>query len=100
DPFRAVNNIAAFVRHQFTGKPMPKLQWKHDDAEDGQLRLRITADPPPREVRLWVARERNKDFRESRWEAQPVTFTPGEEIVALLPRPEKGCVAFYADLGY
>ncbi len=100
DPIRAVNNVAAFIRHQFTGTPLPKLTWKHDDAAEGQLRLTITADPAPKEVRLWVASEKNKDFRESRWESRPVEFTPGEPITALLPRPGKGFVAYYADLGY
>ncbi len=100
DPFRAVNNVAAFIRHQLTGKPLPKLSWKHDDAPDGGLRLSVKADPPPKEARLWVATAETRDFRDSRWESRTLEVAEGGEIVAALPRPEKGYVAYYADLGY
>ncbi len=99
DPFRALNNVCGFIRHQITGQPMPKLTWKHDDA-DGKLRLSVTAEPAPKEARLWMARSDSKDFRASRWEAKPIPVEAGKPLVANIDRPEDGYVAFYADLGY
>jgi PhoPQ-activated pathogenicity-related protein len=99
-PFRALNNVGAFVRHLLTGTPLPKLDWKHDDAPDGQLRLTVTAEPRPREAQVWVASGPNRDLREARWEARPVAVPSEGPIVITLPRPTEGHTAFFADLGY
>jgi PhoPQ-activated pathogenicity-related protein len=97
---RAINNVSAFIRHQLTGTPLPKLGWKHDTLPDGKLRLSVTADPAPREARLWIARSASRDFRKSRWESQAVVLKPGEPVTATLSPPERGYIAYYADLGY
>ncbi|MCW1887606.1 PhoPQ-activated pathogenicity-related family protein [Luteolibacter flavescens] len=99
-PDRAINNVSAFVRHQLTGKPLPKLAWKHGSRADGSLELTITADPAPREARLWYARSETRDFRKSRWESLPIKIKDGEPIIANGPKPDKGFIAYYADLGY
>lgn len=99
-PARAINDTSAFVRRILTGSPMPQLVWKLDDAADGQLRVTVTADQKPKEARLWVATAKTKDFRESRWEARPVEVPAEGPVVATLPRPTEGFVAYYADLGY
>lgn len=99
-PMRALNNVGAFVRHLLTDTPMPKLQWKHDDAPDGQLRLTVTADPRPREAQIWVASGPTRDLREARWEPRPVEFPAEGPLVFTLPRPVDGQTAFFADLGY
>lgn len=100
DPFRAVNNIAAFVRHQLTGAPMPKLDWTHGESEDGKLTLEVKADPAPSEARLWVATSKTRDFRDSRWESRPIELKDGQPVRASLDRPAEGYVAYYADLKY
>jgi PhoPQ-activated pathogenicity-related protein len=97
---RAINNVAAFVRHQLSGTPMPKLSWTHSTGEDGTLRLAVSADPAPAEARLWVAHSETRDFRKARWESQPVGVKEGEPIEASVPKPNNGYVAYYADLGY
>jgi PhoPQ-activated pathogenicity-related protein len=97
---RAINNVSAFVRYQLSGKPLPKLGWKHTTEADGGLRLTVTADPAPREARLWVARSNSRDFREARWESQAIELKAGEPVTASVAKPEKGFIAYYADLGY
>jgi PhoPQ-activated pathogenicity-related protein len=99
-PLRAFNSIAAFVRCHITGKPMPKLTWRHEDAEDGSYRIRITADPAPAEAHLWIATSPNQDFRGARWEKSAPLETGEGEITGLVAKPPDGYVAFYADLGY
>jgi PhoPQ-activated pathogenicity-related protein len=97
---RAINNVSAFIRYQLTGKPMPKLGWKHTEQPDGSLRLTVTTDPAPQQARLWSARSDTRDFRKARWESQPIALKEGQPASADLPKPEKGFIAYYADFGY
>lgn len=99
DPFRAVNNVCAFVRCQLTGQAMPQITWKHHDGADGHLHLGITMNSKPSQARLWLATADNKDFRRSRWNSSPLEIKEGK-IDAVVPRPTAGYVAYYADLGY
>ncbi len=97
---RAINNVSAFIRYQLSGKPLPKLGWKHDTQADGSLSLSVTAEPAPQQARLWVAHSETKDFRKARWESQPIELKEGQPVMATLTKPEKGFIAYYADLGY
>jgi PhoPQ-activated pathogenicity-related protein len=98
DHSRATNGLAAFARHQVTGKPLPELRWKHDDA-DGKLRLTVTCQPAPRAARLWVAENPTRDFRQAEWKERPATLQDGTVVGEVEP-PAKGCLAFYGDLEY
>src|SRR5262249_47544933 len=64
DLTRARNGLAAFVRHQLAGRPMPKPEWKHTDAE-GHMRLSVLSKPAPLAARLWVAEAPTFDFRKA-----------------------------------
>lgn len=99
DAMRALNNLLAFARHQITGRPLPEVRWKHDDAEDGSLRLTIHASPRPEAVQVWVARAGGLDFRKSTWTGSERESGDGE-ITITLPAPESGSIAFYADCRY
>jgi PhoPQ-activated pathogenicity-related protein len=98
DPMRAVQATAAFVRHQMTGKAMPQLTWKHDDSGE-QLRLTVTAQPEPKEIRVWRCDAPTKDMREARWESKVVSFKDGRAEI-LEARPASGVASFYADCAY
>jgi hypothetical protein len=95
---RAVQTTAAFVRHQFTGRAMPEMTWKHDDAA-GQMRLTVSANPAPKEVRFWRCTAPNKDIREARWESRVLEVKDGRAEVSER-KPEKGVVSFYADCSF
>ncbi|MBK1814243.1 PhoPQ-activated pathogenicity-like protein PqaA type [Luteolibacter yonseiensis] len=97
---RAINNVSAFVRHQLTGRPLPKIGWKHTTLPDGTQTLTVTTTPAPREARLWIARSDTRDFRKARWESHPIELKEDQPITVNLPKPEKGFTASYADLGY
>lgn len=107
-PMRALNNIAAFVRSQLTGRELPSVNWKHDDlpSPDGpRLRLTLEANPAPTRINLWTATAPTTDFRNARWESRPVDLpspsTGGSQpVVITLDPPPSGHLAFYADLGY
>ena len=93
-----VNSLAAFSRHQITGRSMPNLTWKHETV-NGKLRLTIDATPAPRGARLWVAETRTQDFRTAKWREQAVTLSDRSIIGEVAP-PEKGHLAFYGELDY
>jgi PhoPQ-activated pathogenicity-related protein len=98
DFMRSVNAIAAFVRHQIGGHPMPKLTWKHDDA-DGKMRLAVTSDVVPKEVLIWRASAPTKDLREARWSSRATPFAEGKADI-IEERPTTGATSFFAELAF
>jgi len=95
---RMLNALSAFSRAQVTGKPLPKLSWKHDDV-DGRLRLTVQCDPPPKGARLWVATAPTRDFREATWKEKPAQVD-GKTVVGQVAAPVECCLAFYAEMDY
>jgi PhoPQ-activated pathogenicity-related protein len=93
-----VNSLAAFARHQISGRSMPNLTWKHESV-NGRVRLTIDATPAPTGARLWVAETRTQDLRTAKWREQAVTLSSGIVIGEVTP-PEKGHLAFYGELDY
>jgi PhoPQ-activated pathogenicity-related protein len=93
-----VDGLAAFSRHQISGRSMPDVSWKHED-RDGKLRLSIAANPKPIGARLWVARTASKDFRAASWTEQMIVVSDGMVVGEVTP-PEKGNIAFYGELDY
>ncbi|HZT81955.1 MAG TPA: PhoPQ-activated protein PqaA family protein [Gemmataceae bacterium] len=98
DLSRPVQGLSAYLRHQVTDRPLPKLSWKHAEA-DGKLMLTVAADPAPRGARLWVAEAPTRDFRKAEWKEQPATID-GKAVKGAVPAPESGCKALYAELDY
>jgi PhoPQ-activated pathogenicity-related protein len=97
-PTRALQAAAAFVRHQFTGRAMPELSWKHDDAGD-KLRLSVEMKPSPKSITVWQCSGPTKDLRNARWNSRAAEVKDGKtEIVQ--PRPSDGVICYYADCEY
>jgi PhoPQ-activated pathogenicity-related protein len=94
----AFNGIAAFTRLQMQDKPLPRLTWKHGDAAAG-LRLEVTADPPPKGARLWVAHAQTRDFRKAKWVEHPAKLEGGKAH-GEVKLPKEGYLAFYGELDY
>jgi PhoPQ-activated pathogenicity-related protein len=98
DRERVLNGLAAFVRHVVKGTPMPRLEWKHDEA-DGRLRLKVQSTPAPKAARLWVAHAPTRDFRKATWTEQAATIKEGT-VVGEVDFPAKGFLAFYGELDF
>lgn len=98
DRNRALFTLAAFVQHQVQKKEMPKLTWKHSDA-DGKLILEVNASPAPRHARLWVAKAPTRDLRKATWEEQAVRLKEGKVRGEVVP-PAEGFLAFFGELEY
>jgi PhoPQ-activated pathogenicity-related protein len=98
DMTRAANTLATFFRSQQTGKPLPRLTWRHDEA-DGKFRLTATSAPAPRAARLWLAEAATRDFREATWEEQAVRLDRGS-AVGTVAGPKEGYRAFFIECEY
>ncbi|WP_020473915.1 PhoPQ-activated pathogenicity-related family protein [Zavarzinella formosa] len=98
DRNRALSTLALFARQQVLNKPMPKLSWKHEDA-DGQMRLTATTDVVLKACRLWVADAPTRDFRKQTWTEAPAKID-GKSATGLVAKPEKDWRAFYMECEY
>lgn len=97
DRTRALSTLAAFTKHQMTDTPMPKLSWKHDG--DDHCTLAVKCDPAPKAARVWVAESATRDFRKSKWTAQPAAVEKGE-VKGECQCPKEGYRAFFAECDY
>jgi PhoPQ-activated pathogenicity-related protein len=98
DRNRALGTLAAFAHSQAYTKEMPRLTWKHGDA-DGKLVLDVEAKPAPKAGRLWVAQAQTRDLRMARWEERPATLK-GEQLHGLVAPNKEGVLAFFAEVEY
>jgi PhoPQ-activated pathogenicity-related protein len=77
---------------------MPKLTWKHDDA-DGKARLVVQSTPMPKVARLWVADSTSRDFRKSKWVAKDAALGK-DAITGSIALPAEGYRVFYGEMEY
>jgi PhoPQ-activated pathogenicity-related protein len=95
----ALTTLAVFAQNIALQSSLPPLEWKHDDDGD-TMRLTVQSNPPPKSVRLWVAKSEDKDFRPDRWEATLVQANGEGEFVARVEKPHTGHIAFFAEARY
>jgi PhoPQ-activated pathogenicity-related protein len=95
---RVVNALAVFVKAQVHGQELPKVEWKHSDA-DGKQVLTVTAKPGAKAARGWVTKAGTMDFRKADWKEVLAKLEDGKAVVTVSP-PEKGCQAFYGEVEY
>lgn len=98
DVGRVMATAGAFARLVAGDRPLPKLSWKHEDA-DGKARVTITSNPKPTKASLWVARSQTKDFRDAKWESQPMSEAAGQ-FVGEVEKPTQGYLALFAEPTY
>ena len=98
DVTRVGNTLAAFARHQIHGVAMPKLTWKHDDA-DGKQRLTVQSTPMPKIAKIWYADADKRDFRKSQWQSKDAAIGK-DSINASLDLPADGFRVFYGEMEY
>jgi PhoPQ-activated pathogenicity-related protein len=98
DHMRLVGTVSALHDQITGGKSMPKLDWKYEDRGE-TLRLQLSSDTKPEAVRSWNAASETRDFREARWESQPVPADDGEgrRYVIEVKKPADGFAAVFAE---
>jgi PhoPQ-activated pathogenicity-related protein len=94
----ALATLGVFFRCVATDKKLPALDWKQV-ATDDSIGVAVTADQAPASAKLWVAISDTLDFRESRWEAQPMT-QQAQSFIGEQKIEEGKHVAVYSELMY
>jgi PhoPQ-activated pathogenicity-related protein len=94
----ALATVAVFFRHVAAERPLPTLEW---ECVRESAAIEVTVDCPqtPKAARLWVAQSESKDFRESRWEPQPLV-AQSDTYAAAVARPTSGHVACFGELQF
>jgi len=98
DTSRAISTLAAFARHQITGKAMPKLAWKHSGEKD-VYRLEVESTPAPKAAQLWVADAPTRDFRKATWKEHEAR-RDGRMVTGEVKEPETGYRVFMGECEY
>jgi PhoPQ-activated pathogenicity-related protein len=94
----ALQSLGVYFRHQAQGKSLPELDWKFSNG-GGQLKLSMNSNPVPKLVKLWTATSPTKDFRESKWTAQPVDGQNGAYVTAV-PTSADGHSALFGEFQF
>lgn len=99
----AVNGVGALVRHVAQGKEMPKVEWK-SGVEGDAVTFELVAEPSPKAVRMWVARDDDLDFRDAEWKVEGEPVVPGGcqegPLKFSAPKNGKKYVAALLDMTY
>ncbi len=101
----ATHAIAAIFKHAVQKKRLPEVQWKHSEATDGSLSLRIfpSAGSGLKSVSYWWAKSRSLDFRDSHWEQErplPIAGFGGLGFFAHTTFAPDECAALFGDIEY
>lgn len=100
DRGRVLNSLTAFFHSVATGRAMPRIEQKLG-GKNGKVNVEVKTDAQPVEVRLWIARANDLDFRPVKWEATPMPVREGGKGYALeLPGAGAGGLAVFAEAEY
>lgn len=98
-----LNTIAAFVRHQITDQPMPKLSWTFSE-KDGEKTTNLKCEPWPQKVEFWKAENPTTDFRQAVWLGGGSVATeksgPNHEVGQTMALRDKDYTAFFMQCEY
>ncbi|HKD37093.1 MAG TPA: PhoPQ-activated protein PqaA family protein [Pirellulales bacterium] len=98
DPARIAGALNALHFKCSEGAALPKLSFAYRDEKD-KTTLRIDSDVKPREVRVWTAASKTRDFRESKWKSQPAAGD-GAAYSFDVPQPASGFAALFGEAVY
>lgn len=70
DYARVIGTVGALHRQAAGQLKLPQLGWRLERSGE-ELRLEVTSDKRPAEVRAWVASSSTRDFRDATWKSYP-----------------------------
>ncbi len=77
---------------------LPKLTWEHKTT-DKTHKIAVKSDQPPRELTLWTAESKTRDFRDATFVPKKLDITAGETI-AEAAIPAEGYSAVFVEAQY
>lgn len=94
----ALSTLSGYFARTASGKPMPAMNWRHEDAANG-YRLKVSVNEDAVEGKLWSATSPTKDFRKAKWAAKPLSAS-GDGFVGEVEKPDQGHVALFGELRF
>lgn len=95
---RVFGSLNALHQHVVRGRQLPQLSWQYEE-RDGGVRLTVKSDPPARQIVAWMATAPTQDFRQSKWQSQPMNLDGGQHTVQV-DRRRAGFAAVFAEAEY
>jgi PhoPQ-activated pathogenicity-related protein len=96
DKVRVLTSVSAFLKLAASDGPWPQLQWRWTDKADGS-ELQIVCKPRAAEARLWVARNKVRDFRQAQW-VQQALEVGGEAVTGKAEAADGQWTAAYGEV--
>jgi PhoPQ-activated pathogenicity-related protein len=93
----AVQTLALFFQMIADRQALPTLTWRFEN-EEGKARVRVSATPSAKALRLWTADSADRDLRDDKWssrELQPAADS--RECVAEVESPKQGYRAYLVE---
>ena len=98
DQLRVLSTLSAFFKSVCEGAAMPRVSLA-SKTEGQAVRVRVESDVPPGEVRLWVTRAADLDFRPAKWDAAALELKDGA-YSGSVDLPASGDLALFAEATY
>jgi PhoPQ-activated pathogenicity-related protein len=98
DRIHVFNVLTAFLQANAGNKRWPKMKWEYTPTSDG-VTLTVTSDIPPKSARLYRTYAKTKDFRDSKWTAEPMQ-PAGMGFTGSLAAPAEGFAATFGEVTY
>ncbi len=95
----AAQNLAGFFSTFTAGVSHPKLEWTFQE-RNGNTHLIVDADESVKNVKLWISRSDDRDFRDERWYYRYQNMDNAPHFQIDIRRPNDGYQAVYAEVSY
>lgn len=95
----ALRTIAAFFRHVVSGSAWPEISWEKKSTADA-IELHMNSSAKPSAARFWTAVTEGKDFREAKWNSEPMNGGNGGSRLAKASRPAGKHIACFGEMEF
>ena len=86
----AVQSLAAFVQIIADRGQLPTLRWEFKRTDTNAAQLTLSVDQQARQILLWTADSKDRDFRNDQWTSRELEIKPGSSraTVEVTPPPQ------------
>ena len=95
---RLLGGLGVLYQHSSSKDKLPKFDWKHTTTDKGHT-IAVKSEPAPRELTLWTAESKTRDFRDATFVPKKIELKAGE-TVAELALPTEGYQAVFLEAQY
>lgn len=95
----ALPALTAFVRMIADRANLPSVRWTFSQTGQGAAQLALSVDRQARQIRLWTADSKDRDFRDDHWTSRELEIQPGSSRATVeVPAPAQGYRAYMGEV--